>query len=226
MEYTRYAVYYAPEPGAFADFGARWLGWDAAAATECPHPAIEGLPAPVSDLTKTPRKYGLHGTLKPPFRLSTSPQALISDLAALTQELAPVCVDRLALASLGSFIALTPEGDSTALSDLASRVVEALDSHRAPLEEAELARRRGKGLAPALEANLNKWGYPYVMEHFRFHMTLTGRLPAETRAQVLAALAPRLEPLLPVPFTLRELCLFAERPDGRFVILHRYALTG
>ena len=70
--YSRYAVYYAPAPGPFAEFTARWLGWDAATGTEREHPEVPGLPLPVAEITATPRKYGFHGTLKPPFRLTLS----------------------------------------------------------------------------------------------------------------------------------------------------------
>ena len=34
----------------------------------------------------------------------------------------------------------------------------------------------GIRLTPAQEALLMRWGSPYVMDEFRFHMTLTGRL--------------------------------------------------
>ena len=75
-EYTRFAVYYAPEPGAFADFTASWLGWDPVTASPRPYPQIPGLPRPVAEITDTPRKYGFHGTLKPPFRLTGSRAAI------------------------------------------------------------------------------------------------------------------------------------------------------
>ncbi|HDR28083.1 MAG TPA: phosphonate metabolism protein, partial [Rhodovulum sp.] len=31
--YKRYAIYFAPEPGPLAEFGAAWLGWDPLAGT-------------------------------------------------------------------------------------------------------------------------------------------------------------------------------------------------
>ena len=80
--FTRFAVYYAPEPGPLADFGAAWLGWDATAGSARAHPDIAGLPRPVAEITQTPRKYGFHGTVKPPFRLApgSTPEALAADL--------------------------------------------------------------------------------------------------------------------------------------------------
>ena len=39
--------------------------------------------------------------------------------------------------------------------------------------------------------HLDRWGYPYVFEDFRFHMTLTGSLPAERRTELLDVLQKR-----------------------------------
>ncbi|RAK22846.1 putative phosphonate metabolism protein [Salipiger aestuarii] len=224
-EYTRFAVYYAPAPGPFADFCASWLGWDAALGRPSPHPDIPGLPRPLTEITQTPRKYGFHATLKPPFRLTGTRAALERDLAALAARLAPAQMPGLALTRLGAFLALTPTGDTERLSELAAETVRALDRHRAPPTAAELARRRNARLSPSQEVNLDRWGYPYVMQDFRFHLTLTGRLSPEQAEQTRAALAPVLAPLLPAPFRVDALSLFGEASDGWFHLLHRYALT-
>ena len=228
MDYRRFAIYIAPEPGDLADFGANWLGWDAARGEECTHFPLPGLPLPVADITRTPRKYGFHGTIKPPFRLvrGSSLGALHADMMALAGQAAPIALEGLQLSRLGGFLALTPRGDTAPLSALAARVVQALDHHRAPASDEELARRRAHGLSDRQEANLITWGYPYVMEDFRFHMTLTGRLPDPARNAVQAALAPVIAPLLPSPFPIPSLCLFGEGEDGRFRIVHRYTLSG
>ncbi|TKA95193.1 DUF1045 domain-containing protein, partial [Cereibacter changlensis] len=90
----------------------------------------------------------------------------------------------------------------------------------------EIARRRPERLSPRQRGYLADWGYPYVMEEFRFHLTLTGDLPEAEAAQVEAVLAPVLAPLLPRPFRIGSLCLFGEAADGRFRLLERVALTG
>lgn len=226
--FTRYAIYYAPEPGPLADFTARWLGWDAASGTRRDHPDLPGLPRPVSKITAQPRKYGFHGTLKPPFALAagSSRGQLEDDLGTLANRLAPVTLDGLSLARLGGFLALVPDGDSNALAALAAACVRALDRHRAALSDAALARRRGAGLTPAQDENLVRWGYPYVMDEFRFHLTLTGRLPRAESEAVEKVLAPLLAPRLPRPFVVRQLCLFGEALDGFFHILSRHPLRG
>ncbi|MHC0052608.1 DUF1045 domain-containing protein [Actibacterium sp. D379-3] len=228
-EYKRYAIYFAPEPGPLADFGARWLGWDAAIGAVPDAPALPDLPRPLPEITETPRKYGFHGTIKPPFHLADgkSEPALHRAAATLARHLAPVTLDGLELSRLGHFLALTPTGRTTALASLAAHVVMELDSFRAPPGPAELARRRPGALTETQRALLSRWGYPYVMEEFRFHLTLTGRLSDEYATATEAALAPLIAPLLPRPFEVNSLCLFGESAaDGRFRLLHRYTLSG
>ncbi|MDX5413051.1 MAG: DUF1045 domain-containing protein [Rhodobacterales bacterium] len=223
--FQRYAIYVMPD-GPLADFGAAWLGWDALAGRAVDHPAMADLPRPLAEITATPRKYGFHATMKPPFRLAedTSPAALMTDVAALCDRLQPVTLDGLKLSRLGGFLALTPEGDTSALNALAAEAVTAPDRHRAPPTAAELARRRKAGLSPAQEENLTRWGYPHVLGEFRFHITLTGNLPRQQAETVAQHLAPHLAPLLPRPWTIDSLCLMGEDRGGLFHLIHRYPL--
>ena len=225
MKFDRYAIYFTPQ-GSLAEAGAAWLGWDVARGCVVAHPAVAGLD--VATLTETPRKYGLHATLKPPFGLAegTTADGLLAEFEALCTRLSPVTLDGLALTPLGRFLALTPEGGTAALNAMAAEVVRGLDTFRAPPSEADLARRRQANLTPAQEANLTKWGYPYVMEAFRFHITLTGKLPKGDLPQVTAALAPYIAPHLPQPFTLGSLTLVGQAEDGMFHEVHRAALSG
>jgi len=224
--FKRFAVYYAPEPGPLADFGAHWLGWDMATGRFVHHPSIDGLD--IATLTATPRKYGLHGTIKPPFRLAEG--CTISDLetatAALCAQMAPLQLEGLALSRLGGFLALTITGDTAPLNQLANKTVQTLDPFRAALSEAELERRRKARLSPQQEALLAKWGYPYVMEEFRFHITLTGKMPRTEAEAVRNHIEPVITPLLPRPFPVESLCLVGEDENGLFHMIRRYALTG
>lgn len=149
--------------------------------------------------------------------------ARLSDLAT---RVSPAVCDGLALENLHGFLALTPQGDTAALLDLAARVVEGMNDLRAPLTDAEIARRRPETLTPRQQELLARWGYPFVMEAFRFHLTLTDRLPADQTAAVAAVLQAHFAPVLPRPFVIEDLCLFGEDDAGRFHLLHRYALTG
>jgi putative phosphonate metabolism protein len=226
--FERYALHWAPDPGPLADFTARWLGWDAARGRAEDHPDLPGLPRPVAEITATPRIYGFHGTVKPPFRLApgTDAAGLHRAAAALCARLTPVTLPGLALHRLGGFVALTPEGETAPLAALAADVVTDLDRFRASPTEAEIARRRPDRLTDRQRANLAKWGYPYVMEEFQFHLTLSGDMPeAEARA-VAATLQPVLAPILPRPFRVDSLCLFGQGSDRMFRLLHRYTLSG
>ncbi|TBN42029.1 DUF1045 domain-containing protein [Paracoccus subflavus] len=221
----RFAVYYAPRPGAFADRAACWLGRDPETGDRRTQPDL-GLPA--AEITAEPRRYGFHGTIKPPFRLApgAAPADLDRALRVLAARSKPVTMPGLRIANLDGFLAFVPLGDTAALQRLGETVVRDLDPLRAPLTEAEIARRRPHRLSPRQRDLLDQWGYPFVMEEFRFHLTLTDRLPAALAMQAQAVLLAHFAPVLPRPFVIADLCLFEEPEDGLFRLVHRYALTG
>ncbi|WP_371155798.1 DUF1045 domain-containing protein [Jannaschia sp. 2305UL9-9] len=213
---SRYAIYCLPE-GEFGAQGAAWLGWDAAAGRALPVP--EGRAAWVAQ----PRKYGFHATLKPPFRLATGRDraGLEKAVAALAARTAPGRADRLNVAAFGGFVAFRPsEGHDFAR--IAAACVMDLDAFRAPAPPKETLRRRAAGLSRAQEAMLLRWGYPHVLDQFRFHITLSGRV--SDAAEVLEAARAHFDP--PAPFMLDALALCEEGQDGTFTLLHRYPLTG
>ena len=226
--FRRYAIYFTPPSGPLSDFGAAWLGWDMTTGAAAANPPITGLPLPLSEITQTPRKYGLHATLKPPFALAagTDTDQLAHRLETFCASRAPVTIPMLDLAQLGRFLALVPAEPCPPLADLAAGAVRDFDGFRAPLSAAEMDRRRAGGLTEAQEANLLAWGYPHVMDAFRFHITLSGKLPKNVTAQVRNALAPHLAPLLPAPFVIDALSLAGEAEDGMFHLIHRTALCG
>lgn len=226
--WERFAVYVTPPPGPLAEFTARWLGWDPVAGAVRSHPNLQGLPRPVSALTAAPRRYGFHGTLRAPFRTGDGVDAtgVAEAVGALAARLAPVTLPGVQIEALGRFLALRPEGETAPLDELAAAVVEGTDTLRAPLGWAELAKRRAAGLSQRQDALLQRWGYPYTHEEFRFHMTLTGRLAAAELETVRAALAPHLEPLLPRPMPITDLTLLGSDADGRFHQIARFPLGG
>ena len=223
MSYARFAIYYVPPEGPLADFGAKWLGWDVVTGRKVPQFDVPGL----HDITMTPRKYGFHGTLKPPFRLKEgqTPEALEAAVSDLAGVLSPAACDGLKLTQLGRFLALTPFGTLDGLQRIAEACVRDLDGFRAPAGEAELARRRKAGLSNRQEMLLAQWGYPYVFEEFRFHLTLSGGLPEEG-VRGWTAMVQEYLPDLPAPFVVDQIALGGERQDGRFEMIHRYTLTG
>lgn len=227
MNFTRYAIYYSPPPDAdWARFGTAWLGWDIEAGAEVARPEIAGLD--VHAITEVPRRYGLHATLKPPFQLvdGQSLNTLQKACAALAANQSPVILAGLEIGRLGRFLALLPRGDTDHLNALAAACVTALDKFRAPLPKDEIERRRVNGLTAEQEKNLVTWGYPYVLDQFRFHITLTGKLDKATLAKARPLLEERLGPILPEPFVIRDLALVGEDEKGRFHLIRRFALGG
>lgn len=227
MAFARYAIYFTPPQGQLSDFGAAWLGWDTARGSAVAHPEISGLPAPIAEITQAPRRYGFHATIKPPFLLAegTTETELATAFADFCAETAAIALDGLDIAPLGRFLALVPSGDQDALRHLAAAAVTALDRFRAPLTPAELARRRAPGLTARQDRLLLRWGYPYVMDTFRFHITLTGKRPQRELGAIRAALSGHLTRLLPCPFPIAALSLMGEDDGGYFHLLHRHALT-
>lgn len=219
MEMKRYAVYFAPRPGEFADRAQGWLTGEV---------ELPGLPQLARAITVDPRRYGFHGTIRAPFRPADGMDgAQVAEVvASLAGRLAPVRCEGLRLENLHGFLALTPVGCEAAMLEFGAMVVEGTDRLRAPLTEAEIARRRPESLTSRQRALLEVWGYPRVMEEFRFHLTLTDRLPDQEVAPVSTALQAHFAPVLPRPFVIEDLCLFGEDAGGAFHLLHRYALTG
>jgi len=186
------------------------------------------LPESPEALTARPRRYGGHATLKAPFRLA--PNRSFDDLEtacrALAADLEPVTLDALTPLWLGRFLALVPLGDTAALDALAAACVTRLDGFRAPPTPAELDRRRAQRLTVRQEQHLARWGYPYVLDAFRFHMTLTGPVADPHRDAVKETLGAYFAPCLPAPFRIAEIALVSEDRDGFFHLMRRFPLTG
>jgi putative phosphonate metabolism protein len=228
-QHRRYAVYYAPRPGAFATAAAHWLGRDAESGDTPPQPAVAALGDSLPAITAEPRSYGFHGTIRAPFRAANGLESdviakAVKDTAA---RLAPARCDGLEITNLHGFFALTPTGDTAEITALAAGVVEQTNPLRAPLSPDEIARRNPDRLSAHQRTLLDLWGYPYVMDQFRFHLTLSCQLAAAQQAPVHAAIQAHFATVLPVPFVIEDLCLFGEDAQTRqFHLLHRYPLLG
>ncbi len=216
---ARYAVYFAPDRHSpWWAFGAHWLGRDEHDNCALDQPSLAGMgPMELSTITAEPRRYGFHATLKAPFHLSDGidEATLVARLGKLAQTLSPVPLGQLRVATLGHFVALVPDTEPDGLQALAASCVSGLDDLRAPLTQAELARRQPASLDPRETELLNRYGYPHVMERFRLHLTLTGPVNAPLGQRVLEAVTPAITRLNQAsPLTLDRLCLFVERSPG------------
>ena len=222
MPCHRFALYYTPPPGPLADFGAAWLGWDlrrgVAVARSAPDCAA---------VTATPGRYGFHATLKAPFALAEgeSRRTALARLHDLAAGLAPVILpEGLALRHDFGFLALVSPRPVPALAGLESALMRGMDGLRAPLTARDRARRRPEALTPRQRAHLDRWGYPWVLGDFRFHMTLTG--PVADPAPVIARLAPLLPADLGAALTIAQVSLVGEDTEGRFHLIADVPLGG
>lgn len=230
MSRPRYAIYYAPAcDGPLWRFGSATLGYDAFSGEDIPLAVPEGCDdRDWAALTAEPRRYGFHATLKAPFELANGRSE--GQLRAFAQQFAvtsgAVPLAGLAVVALGRFVALTPSEPSTGLQKLAFDIVQAFEPFRAPLGAADLERRLQSPLTPAQRAYLEAFGYPYVGDEFRFHMTLTGPLPAEGVAGVRAALAQGHERAVPAgPVAVDRIALFRqETRESRFRLMDTFPL--
>lgn len=221
----RYALYYAPAAdSALWRFGSATLGYDAITGADLDFaipPACER--HDWRELTAEPRRYGFHATLKAPFELANgrNEAALRAFARNYVAGRPPVRLAGLSVNALGRFIALTPSEPSEALQRFAFDIVQAFEPFRAPLSEADLARRLQSPLTPAHRAYLEAYGYPYVGDAFRFHMTLTGSLPDSEVAPVKAALAEAHAQAVPTgPVLIDRVAIFRQENRGsRFMLL-------
>lgn len=225
----RYAIYFAPLADSdLTCFGDRWLGRNAESGKAVPQPVLDGLDADrLRALTQAPRHYGFHGTLKPPFQLAAGCDVddLRRAMAGFASQQAAFRIAALRLREIGDFLALVPARPAPALSRLADACVTEFDAYRAPPDTAELAKRHAAGLTPRQAELLARWGYPYVLDEFRFHLTLTGPIAdQEERIRVANLLQPLVAPLLEQPVPVREFSLF-HQPDraAPFRLIQRLA---
>lgn len=225
----RVAVFFTPPPEhPLTRAAAQWLGRDAFSGENLPPIAGDGMTAAeIARLTAEPRRYGFHATLKPPFRLAEGCRLEDIDqaLKEVVQSLTPVDLGRLAITEIGSFFAMTPATEDGAIGELAGEIMRRFDRFRAPPIDDEITRRRPERLSPRQRDNLANWGYPYVFEDFRFHMTLTGPVAERRRAEVRRVLEDRFRPHVDTPVAVDALALFVEpAPPGDFVVRKRVAM--
>jgi 2'-5' RNA ligase len=219
MSQPRYAIYFVPETGTPLDvFGRQWLGRDQAGAAEVQIGVAEITPRRLAGLTQGPRNSGgLHTTLKPAFTLNdtATEDGLLTAAAILAKSLAPIETPPLELDVIGRFIAMTPITPSVALENLAASCVRAFEGFRRPLTKEQETEYHRNRLTVHQEQMLEHWGYPYVMEEFQFHITLTDPIADDReRNLIMEALREIAAPVLGISIPLRELSVFCE-PDGK-----------
>ena len=222
----RIALYYAPEPhDPLHERASAWLGRDAFSGAELSQPAIAGID--IAEVTAEARGYGFHATLKPPFRVQGDTQAALQAAQDFAARTAAFALPPLQITDLDGFLALREAEPCPPLQVLADGAVTAVDPHRAPATESEIARRKPDKLSPRQREFLAFWGYPYVFAEWRFHMTLTRRLTPAEKAIILPAVTDALGDAPAISRTVTDICIFAQAaPGAPFIILERLKLRG
>ena len=210
--YFRYGLYFKPKAGsALAEFEDKWF------AANRPNEVI-GIP----------KRYGLHATLKAPFKLDEQKtfDGMFAAIKQLSAGFSPIQVGELVQRKIGSFLALVPKSNCPDLDRLAFECVRMIDPYRAPIEVRELERRRTVSLSSEEEKMLRNWGYPYVKDSFRFHITLTGNLDEKQVKYIQPELGDLLKPVLSEPLMIEDICLVGDPGEGKpFRLLERFSLT-
>jgi len=224
----RYALYLAPpEHSDLWRLGCAWLGRDPTTGRAVSQPAVDAFSAErIRGLTASPRLYGLHATLKPPFRLRSGcgRDDLVEAAQALAARHAAFALPTLEVGTLAGFLALRTALQSDRLQLLADACAVELDHFRAHPQEEELARRRQAGLTPRQEELLLRLGYPYLLDQWRFHITLTESVAGAEADQLVAWLASYFRAATQ-PVRCEDICLFVQpAPRAEFQILRRFPL--
>lgn len=204
----RYAVYLTPPAAdALTQAAARWLGRSPFTGIETP------AEAPAAAHAQTPARYGFHATMRAPFRLADD--AGEADLLAAFDRFRDewgTTPTRLEVATLSNFVALVAP-DQSAIDAAHRAALEAFEPFRAPLNAAEIERRRPDRLDERGRELLDAYGYPHILERFRFHMTLSGALEADEIAGVRDRAAAYFAPFVGEPQPL-SFALFVEPEAG------------
>jgi len=225
----RCALYWVPSRGhPLWQAGCEWLGRD----PERPRLPIR-LAAP-HEVTREPRRYGFHATLKAPLRLreGVSCGDFMAAVRALAARHSAFEMPALEVRWLSDFLALQPLHEVMAthpLRRLADDCVRALDGWRAPLSDAERARHCA-GDDAERRLRVECWGYPHVFEHWRLHITLSIPLPvhaSRARHSVEGLAREHFAQALSEPMICDEVAVFVESgAGGEFTLLARVPLRG
>jgi len=226
---SRFGIYFCPNPSApLYGQGSQWLGRDAVTGA----PIEPNLPEQIRHedwlrVTDSPRRYGFHATLKPPFRLADN--ATFEDLHATLSEFAynhtAFYAPPLAVGALGRFLALILSAPSEGFSSLAADSVSAFDRFRARATEEETNQRMRGSLSPSERAHVLQWGYPYVFDTWKFHMSLTSSMHTKSLSLFEPYLRSRFAFACEQPMLVDSVCIFHEPfPGAAFRLLDRVRL--
>ena len=228
-DFSRFAIYYVPpESNYLTRFAASWFGWDVYQGIKVNYPVFCNLTHDIEEVTGAPSKYGFHGTLKAPFCLA--PDRTIDELrlslSTLTRYTKKFEIPSICLRIMSGFIAIVPTVQNEKINFLAKKCLEDLDTFRKAETLENLNKRRASGLSASEKHHLLKWGYPYVLDDFHFHLTMTSKLPSKVLKNVFSVLSSELQVILKAPLLIDKICLLGEsNRHGKFEVIEEFSLA-
>lgn len=212
---ARYALSYVPEQGTpLAELGRTWLGHDIDSSVFIDQPDVPGItPERLEELTHWRRSEGMHGVLKPSFQLrsTASIESLLDTVRLFCRCQEPVHIPQMEVNVIGKFLALTPTIPSRQLVALASECVRVFEGFRQPILINMDDRYRNDKLTVYQKRMLKHWGYPYVMEEFRFFIPMTDRIEDDAeREEITKAVTSISKPGIGETVHIRELTVLGQ----------------
>ena len=93
---------------------------------------------------------------------------------------------------------------------------------RMNLSESEIKKRKPHKLTSNQKQMLFKWGYPYVFDEFKFHLTLTSKLNVVEIDDVFRSLQNILKQVNLNKISFNNICIFGQKSDEKFYFVQRF----
>jgi len=235
-KYSRYAIYYAPpKESSLEEFGRYWFGWDPLNAKLINNKrrinylnrfGIKNL-INIDKNVLIAKKYGFHGTLIPPFKLNKnySTNTLFKKTEEIAKKLKKFKFYKFKLKKINNFYAFVQNKKNNNINKLSNRLVRELFKFRSPLTKKEINRRNPSKLSKLQLNILYKWGYPYLMSEFNFHMTLASEVTGNKLYLELKKIERNKEIILNEINNFDKIYIFGENQKGMFENLENFSLS-
>lgn len=235
-KYSRYAIFYAPpKESNLEEFGRYWFGWDPLNAKLINNKrrinylnrfGIKNL-INIDKNVLIAKKYGFHGTLIPPFKLNKnySTNTLFKKTEEIAKKLKKFKFYKFKLKKINNFYAFVQNKKNNNINKLSNRLVRELFKFRSPLTKKEIDRRNPSKLSKLQLNILYKWGYPYLMSEFNFHMTLASEVTGNKLYLELKKIERNKEIILNEINNFDKIYIFGENQKGMFENLENFSLS-
>ncbi len=235
-KYSRFAIYYAPPKGSvLEEFGKYWFGWDPLVAKFINNKqrinylnrfGIKNLKSIDNNILMA-KKYGFHGTLIPPFKLNNNynRKKLFKKIEVVAKKYKKFNFYKFKLKKIDNFYAFVQSKKNNNINKLSNRLVRELFKFRSPLTKKEIDRRNPSKLSKLQLSILYKWGYPYLMSQFNFHMTLASEVSGNKLYFELKKIEKNKEIILNETNDFDKIYIFGENQKGMFENLENFSLS-